>query len=333
LILSTLINAPLALFVSLCVGATFLETRGADRARLGWVTASLAPFVLGSFAVGIAYPFAVSWIWIPVAISNVGIFLAPLGLAYAMVNRRLLDLTFVINRVAVFTGVSIVVIGTFVLAEWGLSEWLSTVGHTTNVFVSAALALALGLSLRAIHDRVNSVLDSVFFRKRHEDELALRTFAREAPSVTDAATLLERARQSREQHADASSVAFALNDGRGRYGDVDENDPALVALRTDRKLVDLHTVPTELRGEFAYPMLARGRMLGALVLGPKRSGEAYAPDESAAIEQIAAAIAGTLDVLALSQDRSGDVLLDGIRSIQDSLRDIGEQLERLAPER
>ncbi len=47
---------------------------------------------------------------------------------------------------------------------------------------------------------------------------------------------------------------------------------------------------------------------------------------------MAAAIAGTLDVLALSEERSTDALLNGIRAIQDSLRDLGERLNRLAPE-
>jgi hypothetical protein len=329
---NSLPTALLMVFISLCVATTLLETRGADRVRLGWVTVSLAPFILGSLAVGIAYPYQPSWIWVLFAISNIGLFLAPIGLTYALVNRRLLDLTFVINRVAVFTGVSIVIVGVFVLLEWGLGEWLSGAGRRTNVFVSAGLALALGLSVRAIHGRVEAVLDNVFFRKRHEDERALLTFARETPYVTNAATLLERAAECLDRHADASSVAFALDDERGRYGDVDENDPALVALRTTRKPVDLHAVPTDLRAEFAYPMLARGRLLGALVLGPKRSGEAYAPDESAAIEQMAAAIAGTLDVLALSDDRSANTLLDGMRSIQDALSDIDERLKRLAPE-
>ncbi len=329
---NSLPTALFTVFMSLCVAASILETRGADRARLGWVTASLAPFVLGSLAVGLAYPYQPSWIWVLFAISNVGLFLAPIGLTYALINRRLLDLTFVINRVAVFTGVSVVVVGVFVLLEWGLGEWLSSAGHRANLFVSAALALALGLSVRAIHNRVEAVLDNVFFRKRHEDERALLTFAREAPYVTSAGTLLERAAECLERHADASWVAFMLDDGHGRYGDVDENDRALVALRTGRKVVDLHAVPTELKGEFAYPLLARGKMLGVLVLGPKRSGEAYAPDESAAIEQMAAAIAGTLDVLALSDDRSANTLLDGMRSIQASLRDIHERLGRLAPE-
>ena len=42
----------------------------------------------------------------------------------------------------------------------------------------AGLALALGLSMRFLHHRVDSFVDSVFFRKRHDNERALRRFAR-----------------------------------------------------------------------------------------------------------------------------------------------------------
>lgn len=312
---------------SACVGITFAGVRGADRERLGWVIFSLAPFIvslLGTFA-----PFGQQWAQLNIALSDIGLIIAPVGLTYALMSRRLLDLSFVINRAAVFTGVSIVVVGTFVLVEWALGEWFGSMGHSTNVFVSAGVALALGLSVRTIHNRVDAVLDNVFFRRRHEDEQALRTFAREAPHITDAATLLERAAQCIDRHANASIVSFKLNSGNGRYDDVDENDPALVALRTTLKVVDLHTIATKLEGEFAYPLFARGRMLGAMVLGPKRSGESYAPDESDAIEKVASAVASSLDVLTLGDPRRADALADGLRSIQESLADIGERLRRL----
>jgi hypothetical protein len=44
-------------------------------------------------------------------------------------------------------------------------------------------------------------------------------------------------------------------------------------------------------------MVARGRLLGALTLGPKASGDAYAPDESASIARVAASVAGSLDLM------------------------------------
>ena len=42
-------------------------------------------------------------------------------------------------------------------------------------------------------------------------------------------------------------------------------------------------------------------MIGVLVLGPKRSGESYAPDESHAIMQLAHDIAGALHILSLAK--------------------------------
>lgn len=320
---------PLVLLIcaSICVAITFAGVRGADRERLGWVIFSLAPFFFS--LTGTFVPFGQQWTQWNIAFSDIGLVIAPVGLTYALLSRRLLDLSFVVNRAAVFTGVSIVVVGTFVLVEWALGEWFGSMGHSTNLFVSAGVALALGLSVRTIHSRVDAVLDNVFFRKRHEDEQALRTFAQEAPHITEATTLLERARECLSLHANASAVSLKLNSGDGRYGDVDENDPALVTTRTTRKVVDLHTVPTKLDGEFAYPLVARGQMLGVMVLGPKRSGESYAPDESDAIEKIASAVAGTLDVLALGDPRRADALVQGIQSLHESLADIAERLRRL----
>jgi len=103
----------------------------------------------------------------------------------------------------------------------------------------------------------------------------------------------------------------------------------LVSLRTTRNVLDLHTVRTQLAGEFAYPMFARGQLLGVMVLGPKVSGESYAPDESSALEQIASAIASTLDALTLSASGRNDALVEGILSIQESLADMSARIRRL----
>ena len=131
------------------------------------------------------------------------------------------------------------------------------------------------------------MLDQVFFRKRHEDEAAIRAFADEAAEVTDDATLMRGTRETLETRADASFVILAMDDGAGCYGNASASDPAIIALRDRHRVLDLQTLSTELRGEFAYPMIARGQLVGALVLGPKRSGECYAPDESRAIMHLA----------------------------------------------
>ena len=315
------------LLTPLCTLFAIAETTGVRRTRLVWTAASLAAYFALFLTSGLLQSLNASFALIAVNIGNVAQFVAPLGLTYALLNRRLLDVGFALNRAAVYTGVSIVIVGFFVLAEWALSEWLRDASHTTNLAVSAALALLLGLSVRFVHARVDRILDTVFFRKRHEDERAIRTLAHEVAYITDAGTILQRTVATLERHADASFVTLALDDGHGHYGDVDENDPAIVALRAWRKTLDLHTVETNLTGDFAYPMIARGRLVGALVLGPKRSGDSYAPDESDAIAQLAQGVGSALDALALHGDGLRDSLLDAIANLSDK---ISAGFERLA---
>lgn len=256
--------------------------------------------------------------------------LAPIGLTYAMLSRRVFDTGFVLNRAAVFTGVSLVIVGIFVLAEWALSEWFSTASHTTNLAIGASLALILGLSVRAIHTRVDRVLDAMFFRKRHADEQAIRALARESAYITDPQILLSRLIAVLEEHADASSVEILLDDEAGHYGAASENDPAMVRLRASRAVLDLHDVRSTITGELAFPMLARGRLLGALVLGIKRSGEAYAPDESEAIAQLAHDAGAALDVLSRKSDQTEDPLRIEVQAMCEMLKDLPERIAGLS---
>jgi hypothetical protein len=192
------------------------------------------------------------------------------------------------------------------LGEWLIGSWLGRMSHATNLTISAALVLALGFSVRVIHWRVERVLDRVFFRKRHDDETAILNFAERAADATDAAMLVRETKETLETHADAQFVTLAMDDGKGRYGDVSASDPAIVALHDRHNALDLKTLSTQLRGEFAYPLMAHGRLIGALVLGPKCSGDNYAPDESHAITRLARELGSALRILSLEnvlQDR------------------------------
>lgn len=204
-------------------------------------------------------------------------------------------------------------VGTFVLIEWILTSWLSSANRTTNVAVSAAIALALGLSVRFIHARVDRFVDNVFFRKRHEDERALTLFAREAPYITDASVLLTRAEETLRRHTDASFARILLEDANA-YGGVSENDPAIVRLRAGHEVLDLHKVDSKIEGELAYPMVARGRLVGVLVLGPRILAESYAPDESAAIAQLATSVGLAIDAFSNKRDMHRE-MIEAVRAV------------------
>jgi len=193
--------------------------------------------------------------------------------------------------------VSIVVLGSFSLAEWALGGWLNSASKSTNVVVSALLALGLGLAIHPIHALVDRLIDTIFFRRRHEAEQALRAFATEAAFITNPAIVIDRAVATLRSHTDCTFAEILLNDGAGSYGGIDENDPALVTLRASRTLVKLRGVDSAISGEYCFPMSAGGRLVGALVVGPKRFGESFAPDERDAIAQMAHGVGVALALL------------------------------------
>jgi hypothetical protein len=253
-------------------------------------------------------------------ISTLVLLTAPIALAYAALSRRLIDVGFFLNRAAVFAIVSAIVIGAFVLAEWAINAWFARATHTTGAFIGIAVALGLGISLQYIHKYVERFVDRVFFHKRHEDESALRRFAHEAAYISDRSTLLNRAVQTVKEHTSAGYAAILVRDGTatyafagdGRQAEVSENDPGMVALRAWNKPIDLHLfADSQLRGEFAFPMISRGVLVGALICGPKRDGEAYAPDESLALLSLAHGVGTALDTLSSESE-----VLESIRQTQ-----------------
>lgn len=306
--------AAAVLMAVLCGLLAIAASRGVERQRAVWMLVPLAAFfclfILGLIANASSLSYAGT---IVVSLMSTLVLLtAPVALTYAALSRRLIDVGFLLNRAAVFTIVSGIVIGAFALAEWAANAWLVSTTHTTSAFISMVVALGLGISLRYIHGYVERFVDRVFFRKRYEDESALRRFAHEASYISDRSALLNRAVQTVQEHTRARDVAILVRNGTSAYAfanngeraEVGEDDPGIVALRAWNKPIDLHMFPDSgLRGEFAFPMISRGDLVGALVCGPKRDGEAYAPDESEALQTLAHGVGTALETL--SSQRTG----------------------------
>jgi hypothetical protein len=237
----------------------------------------------------------------------------PIGLAYVILRHKVIDIGFVLNRAAVYAGVSIIVVGAFVIVETVLSRYVERTSHLTSTAVQLAVALTLGFSIRAIHLQVDRFVDRVLFRERHEAEASLRTFAHDAAYITDADVLLRRTIDAVLVHARAQRAGIWLADGAGSYAmragtfesenKLSENDPALVAMRARRIVVEPQAVGSSLPGALAFPMAIRGELLGVLVCDVKRDESAYAPDERAVLEELAASVGHAWDGLLIRELR------------------------------
>ncbi len=324
------VGAPLAEFVTILCGAfAIAAARGAERQRAAWFLGTLCAFLgmeLVSALVQVLTYGNIAALHAVEVLSNAIVVLTPIGLTYAVLNKRLLDVGFILNRTAVFAGVSIVVVGAFVLLEWGLSRWLAGANRLPGVAANLGLVLVLGFSLRFIHNRVDLFVDRVFFRRRHENEEALRRFAREAAFITDFDTLVDRTIAEIQARTDAANADILLHEG-GAYRSlrtpstsIDANDPAVLALRTWHEPVDLHRYATAIDGEIAFPMLARGDVRGILVCGTKRGGETYAPDERGALATLANGAGAAIDALGSADHDLQRSILEELRLLAGDVR-------------
>jgi len=147
--------------------------------------------------------------------------------------------------------------------------------------------------------------------------------------------LLDQTLHKLRRHTDACDAAILIESDRTYaavrcYGSasapaVDENDPVVLALKAWHKPLDPHRYGGAMGGALALPMLARGRLLGVIVLGERIGGEAYAPDEVEALSQFAHGVGSSLEALALHRDDSMAALREAIASMAQAIAALGNE--------
>jgi hypothetical protein len=321
-IVVTAVFGLLATLVVATLVAAYVQGEIAERPRRRWVF-----LMLGVGLVAVALDVGLNTIIGYSRAVDIGALMAigsvPFGLAYAILRHRVLDVGFILNRAVVYGAVSAIVVGGFVILETLASTYVHVGGPSGGIVLQLLVALALGFSIRAIHGRVDRVVDRVLFRQRHADQAAIVTLTHDVHYMTDPDVVLERCVQTAIRHAHVDQAGIWLRGPRGSYVPrhatfpqptaVDENDPAIVAMRARRVVVDLGSLDSTLPGAVALPMIVRGELAGTLVCGAKQQGESYAPDETAALRDMATATGLALDALRIRDLEERVKLLEASR--------------------
>lgn len=294
------ISVALAVF-----GMATFRAGGPRRAQLRWMYLSICIGLTGPL-INIVF-FALNQVAPYDGLFALTIVIVPIGCTYAILRHRVIDIGFVLNRAIVYGTLTTLIVGILAVAEGLLAK--AALGRDASLALELGVALALGLSFNALHKRIDLLVDRVFFRQKHEAEEALNRLAHESAYVEKPAMLLDRAIADLFAHSGATSAAIYERDADGyrltRVHDdgtppkiVDSDDPAFVRMRADLRDVELEDVASALGGSgLAVPMTVRGSLLGAVVLGPRTSGEPYAPDERALLLLVARELAAALNAM------------------------------------
>ena len=236
-----------------------------------------------------------------------------LAIAYAILRHRLVDVTIVFSRAAVFGFVSLTLVALFVAGEWVAAQILerglgaAAANGWLGKAVPLGVALLVGLSARSVHAVVDRQLNALFFGKRAQALSAIRRLALEADVVTDTESLLTLTFESVRENIEGRYAAIYIA-ASGPYECVrssneilprrlELNDAAVVRLRRWNEPFELEFGSHVLSEALLLPMSVRGSLLGFIACGPKRERTHYLSEEIDALALVAHRVGTAYELL------------------------------------
>ena len=220
---------------------------------------------------------------------NLTFVLMAFGYAYVALRYRVVDLTFVVNRALVYGVMLSVIVGGLIVTETLIAN--VAVGGEKSVVIQIIVALVLGFSMKHLEGRINRVVERAFFAKKFAEAEGLRALIRDCAHVENPERLARNVSEETRRLLSARHVAvyersgdwlqpLAASPEMEAMIPIDIDDPVVVRMRSALTEVDLGSLRSTLGNDgIVFPMLARGRIVGALACGNKPGHEAYDSDE------------------------------------------------------
>ncbi|MBV8285013.1 MAG: hypothetical protein JO175_10230, partial [Candidatus Eremiobacteraeota bacterium] len=239
------------------------------------------------------------------------------AVSYAFINERIIDIGFVIGRATGYAMTSAVLVLFMAICEWSVGELFAD-SHLA-AYATLAAALLAAFSFNAIHQRIDAVLDWLFFRREFLAEQRLRRDARALSFVTSERAVVELMLDEPVQALELSSAAlFKLDEDKGAYVraamrfwpedamiDIPADDPLIAQLRSEREPLSLPELGWSRSGlpagplapVLAVPALARSDLYAFALYGAHRDGATLNVEERGLLGNLVAAAAATFDHL------------------------------------
>jgi hypothetical protein len=275
------------------------RSSGVLRQRFTWLLGGFALFLVVSYA---------TWLnWLVIGanqqyvnlVAVVGSLAMYVGLSYAILRHRVLDMGLAVNRSLVFAVVGAVLLGTFQFLNVVTARLLHFDDPAKAGLLSGMLAALVVLAYPKVKPRAEWLIDRLFFRDWVAREADLARFVADVRGFTEASSLATALLGAVDRFtARAGTTLYVRADG-GRFErrqrttavtakddpphSLETDEPLAVALRAGRSAARCEDVHSALPGEMAV-VLSRPRELDAFVLiGRARDGSVLRSDEVAAL--------------------------------------------------
>jgi hypothetical protein len=297
---STIIPLAAFVFAGLILAKNLAMAKPSDRQRWGFLAiGTIASFVAYAIYYVPGVPFAVG------QVVGFAVILMPLCIAYAVFRLRVLDVNFVLNRALVYGVLSLGVIAFVSILDWFFSRVVA-IGRFT-VGIELLVTIGIGFLLDRINHFVESIVESVFFRRRRLAEAYLRRAAAALPYATDEGAIIDGLVQVPADAMDLAAAAlYRRSAATGRFEGVatsrqtsvapasfDANHLLVRMLLSDERIVWLDELRSQLDTDnaaiytLAVPVSVRHELASFTLYGAHTNGAQLDPEEATMLEELA----------------------------------------------
>ena len=247
-----------------------------------------------------------AWVVIPPMI------IMPLSITYAILRFRLLDVDRILGRLLAYLLTTAVALGVFYGLIALLSLLLQDAMKATDPLVIATYLLLLAAGLMPIRNWIQRGIDRLFYRSPADYRRALTNLSQKLVITPDLSqTLRTMEEQLQKALAPEKFVVYLYNDEMGKYFPHASREDSAVPYQVEDPLIHFMLksgkplwlplsgdLPEELRGKQGnyqrlkgytfVPLPYEEKLIGFLMLGPRRSGDLYTSDDLDFLAAVAA---------------------------------------------
>ncbi|MBV8148795.1 MAG: hypothetical protein JO092_06870, partial [Candidatus Eremiobacteraeota bacterium] len=158
-------------------------------------------------------------------------------------------------------------------------RFVSDHSRLAGTAIELTIAALGALAFQPFQSRVESLIEAAFTKRRREAREALAHLKKQLPTFTEVGQVLRHVIDAVDRHMGSAGSAIYL--WRGGYAPeassyetplelVPLNDALPVRLRSSSTPANPRTLGSVATGDLAFPMMARGELVGFLALTPKR---------------------------------------------------------------
>ena len=243
---------------------------GAQRQQIKWIVASGMFYVLVYLIDPL--PFITpglsetlrSLIWVPIAYLSTA--LLALSIAFSIFRHRLWDIDLIINRTLVYGGLTIIVIGIYILIVGGLG---TAIQGSSNLLISILATGLLAVLVQPLRDRLQRGVNRMMYGERDDPVTVLSRLGQRLEGTLAPDAVLPSLVETVAQTLKLPYVAIEMT--------TEDEPDSTSAISYGQPQPDI----------FRLPLIYQSETIGQLVVSPRAHGEALNPMDRHLLENIA----------------------------------------------